>query len=350
MVSIRLADDSDNSQLLNLEKMCPQGTSLVLSFDRSPDFLARSRVYKDYRLYVADEDAKAVGTVGVTAKEFNLRGETVKGIYIYDLRVNPSCRGKGIGSRLVQHAMTEQGEADLAYGVIMGDNYPSIGLFRKLGFRSMRNFTLFSIPVFKRRECTTLNARPAVSEDLPRIVDLLNSYYFDHDFFAKLTEGDFLERTKKLLGYGLGNLQVVEIENKIQACAGLWDYSKIFSITALHVSAKLTLLQYLLKFINVFKNTMQLPSVGEPFKILYIRDFAFVGKAEMATEMIKHCLCLAYSYNCNFLTFALDPAETIIPAISKHNPIRTTYQIYAKSLSDKILQSPRITYIDPMDL
>ena len=350
MASIRLADDSDNSQLLNLEKMCPQGTSLVLSFDRSPDFFARSRVYKDYSLYVADENGKVVGTVGVTAKQFNTRRETVKGIYVYDLRVNPRCLGKGIGSRLVQHAMTEQGEADLAYGVIMGDNYPSIGLFRKLGFQSMRGFTLFSIPVFKRSACTTTEVRPLVSEDVPQVVDLLNSYYSDHDFFAKLTEDDFLERTKKLPGYSLANLQVVEIDSKIQACAGLWDYSKIFSITALHVSAKLTLLRYLLKFIGVFKNTMQMPSVGEPFKISYMRDFAFVGEAEMATEFVKHCLCLAYSYNCSFLTFALDPAESIIPAVSRYNPVRTTYQIYAKSLSDRIMPSPRIVYVDPMDL
>jgi len=350
MVSIRLADDSDNSQLLNLEKMCPQGTNLVLSFDRSPDFFSRSRVYKDYILYVAEEDGKIVGTVGATAKEFNIRGEAVKAIYIYDLRVNPSCRGKGIGSRLVQRAMAEQSEADLAYGVIVGDNYPSIGLFRKLGFHGIRDFTLFSIPVFKRRKCTTLNARPAVSDDAPQVVDLLNSYYGNHDFFAKLTEDDFLERTRALPGYGIANMQVVEIENNIQACAGLWDYSKIFSITALHVSAKLALMRYLLKFINVFKNTMQLPSVGEPFKIIYVRDFAFAGKAEMVGGLIKHCLCLAYSYNCNFLTFALDPAESIIPAVSKHNPIRTLYQIYAESLNDKILQSPRITYIDPMDL
>lgn len=158
-----------------------------------------------------------------------------------------------------------------------------------------------------------------------------------------------MERTGKLPGYGLVNLQVVEIEDKIEACAGLWDYSKIFSITAVHVSAKLALLRYLLKFINVFKNTMQLPSVGKPFRILYIRDLAF-GKPEIATELIKHCLCLAYSYNCNFLTFALDPAESIIPAVSKHNPIRTLYRIYTKSLNDKILHNPRITYIDPMDL
>lgn len=350
MVSVRLADDSDNSHLLNLEKMCPQGTSLVLSFDRSPDFFSRSRVYRNCRIYVAEEAAKVVGTVGATTKEFNINGEAVKGIYIYDLRVNPSHRGKGIGSRLVQHAIAEESKADLAYGVIMGDNYPSTSLFRKLGFQSMHDFTLFNIPVFKRKGSTTLNARPLLSEDTPRVVDLLNSYYGDHDFFVKLTKDDFLERTEQLPGYGLGNIQVVETEHKIQACAGLWDYSKIFRVTALHVSAKLTILRYLLKFISVFTNTIQLPSVGEPFKLLYIRDFAFAGRADLATELIKHCLYLAYSYKCNFLTFALDPTEFIIPAISKHNPIRVAYQIYGKSLNDKILDSPRIMYVDPMDL
>jgi len=350
MVSLRLANDSDNAQLLDLERMCPQGTSLVLSFDRSPDFFSRSRVYKDYKIYVAEEDKKVVGTVGVTTKKLHINGEPVKSIYIYDLRVNPAHRGKHTGSQLVQHAIAEEGEADLAYGVTMEDNYPSVALFRKLGFSNVHNLTLFSIPVFKRKDHIALEARAMVSEDTPQVVNLLNRYYNDYDFFAKLTEDGFLERTKNLPGYGLTNIQVVETENKIQACVGLWDYSEIFTVTALHVSTRLAILRYILKFINAFKNTMQLPSVGEPFKLLYVRDFAFSGKADTASELIKHCLSLTYSYHCNFLTFALDPADLLIPMISKYSPIRVGYQIYGKGLKDKILQSSRMVYVDPMDL
>jgi len=350
MVSLRLANDSDNAQLLDLERMCPQGTSLVLSFDRSPDFLSRSRVYKDYKIYVAEEDRKIVGTVGVTTKELRINGEPVRSVYIYDLRVNPAHRKKKIGSQLVQHAIAEEGEADLAYGIIMEDNYPSIALFRKLGFSNIHNLTLFNIPVFERKDHITLKARAMVSEDTPQVVNLLNRYYNDYDFYVKLTEHDFLKRTEQLPGYGFANIQVTEAENKIQACAGLWDYSKIFTVTALRVSARLAMLRYVLKFINAFKNTMQLPAVGEPFKLLYVRDFAFSGEANTASELVKHCLFLAYSYHCNFLTFALDPADLLIPMISKYNPIRVGYQIHGKNLNNKILQSSRMVYVDPMDL
>ncbi len=78
MVSIRRASDEDNQALLDVEKMCPQGTGLVLLFDRRPDFFLRSKAYDNYRVYVAEEGAKIVGTVSTTTKEFNVNGRRTK--------------------------------------------------------------------------------------------------------------------------------------------------------------------------------------------------------------------------------------------------------------------------------
>jgi len=90
LIFIRGANHDDNAELLDLEKMCPQGTNLVLQFDRVPfpgHWLTKTRVY------VAEEEGKIVGTVGATLKTFNVSGALAKGIYTYDLRVHPSLRG-----------------------------------------------------------------------------------------------------------------------------------------------------------------------------------------------------------------------------------------------------------------
>jgi hypothetical protein len=167
---------------------------------------------------------------------------------------------------------------------------------------------------------------------------------------VSLKVDDFLNRTKQLPGYGLQSIQVVQAENRIIACAGLWDYSAIFRVRVLHVSARLMVLAYLLRFINLFTNTAKLPSVGEPFKLMYIRDFAFTREAARLSELMDHCLSWAFSYGCNFLSVPLDPADPIIRAIAKYRPIRVAFHVYAKSLKKKAFCNPKMMFVDPIDL
>jgi ribosomal protein S18 acetylase RimI-like enzyme len=348
LVSIRVADDADNAELLNLEKMCPQGTNLVLQFDRSPDFFLRSRVYDNYRVCVAEEEGKIVGTVGATLKEFNISEEVVKGVYIYDLRVHPAFRGRGIGSRLVQQVMTEE-EADLAYGIIVEDNYPSVALFKRLGFENIHDLILLNVPLYKRQEKISGKIREMTADDAPSVVNLINDHCRNHDLFAPLSVDNFLERTRRLTDYGFQSIQVAEVENQIVACAGLWDYSRILRTSVLHVTARLTMLTYVLRFANLFTNTMKLPSVGESFRLMYVTDFAFTGEADPVRELIKHCISLSYSCGCNFLVFPLDPLNPAIPLIAKYRPIRISYHIYAKSLKEKALSTQRMIFVDAMD-
>jgi ribosomal protein S18 acetylase RimI-like enzyme len=350
LFSIRVADDADNAELLDLEKMCPQGTSLILQFDRSPDFFLRSRVYNNYTVYVAEEEGKIIGTVGATLKEFNMSGEVVKGVYIYDLRVHPTFRGRGIGSKLVQQVMAEENEADLAYGIIMEENYPSIALFKRLGFQNIHNLIFLNVPLYKRQEQTASKVRKMTADDVPSVVDLINDHYRNHDFFAPLNIDSFLNRTRQLTDFGFQSTQVVEVENQIVACAGLWDYSRILQTSVLHVTAKLKMLTYILKFANLFTRTMKLPSVGEPFRLMYVTDFAFTGEVDAVKELIKHCLSLSCSCECDFLLFPLDPLNPAIPLIAKYRPVTISYHIYAKSLKEKALSTQRMVYVDAKDL
>jgi len=350
LVSIRQAVAEDSQELLNLEKMCAQGTGLVLLFDRSPDFFRRSQVYEDSEVYVAEENGKIIGTVASTSKDFIFGKEKAKGIYIYDLRVNPNYRGKGIGSTLIHKALEDADGADLAYGIIMEENNPSIALFEKMGFRNVHDPVLFNIPLYARREHATSKVRAMKTDDLSSVVNLVNDHYHDRDFSSLISESAFQKKAERLPGYGLQRIQVIEDGKRIAACTGLWDYSEIFRISVLHMSTKLRMLTYFLRFINIFKKTMRLPSVGEPFRLMYAKDFAFAEKTDVAKELIEHCLSLAYSNGCSFLSFILDPADPAIHLLTEYKPIKVKYHVYAKSLNEKDLTSSNMVYIDPADL
>jgi hypothetical protein len=95
---------------------------------------------------------------------------------------------------------------------------------------------------------------------------------------------------------------------------------------------------------------MRPPAIGEPFRVMYVKDCAFAQNACEAKELIDHCLGIAYSHKCNFLSFALDPSEPIISAIAEYKPIKVISHLYGRIFGDESLRTTQPIYVDPMDL
>jgi ribosomal protein S18 acetylase RimI-like enzyme len=350
LISVRVASEDDNEALLDLEKICPEGTELVLQFDRSPAYFFRSGVCDHFDCYVAEEDGRIVGTVGAMLKQFTVGGEVRSGLYIRDLRVHPAFRRRSVASSLVQHAMLQAKQADLAYALVMENNDPSIGLFRRLGYQSIRDLTLSNVPLYKRQERALSTIREITPEDLPRVVHLINEHYRNYDFYPTLSVPDFLNRTNRLRKCGLRNVLVAEADNRIVACAGLWDYSRILRATVLQLTMKLNLLSHVLSFFSHFMNVVKLPSVGEELKLTYVTDFAHAeGSLDQVADLVEHCLTLANGYGSHFLCFPFDASDPMLPLIRKYRAVPVTYHLYAKNLKSGTIRTPRMIFADPMD-
>jgi len=351
LITIRPARNDDNAELLALETICPEGTDLVLQFDRSPDYFFRSKFYDKFECYVAEEDGKIVGTVAATISHFNVGAEPLNGIYIRDLRVHPEFRRRNIGSDLVQHAMIEEQNADLAYALVMEGNTPSSELFQSLGYDRVRDFIFWTVPIYKRRTTMDGTIREMTAEDQPAVADLMNDYYQDHDFYEGETEDKFANRMALLRKCGLRNMLVAESERRIVACAGLWDYSSILRPSILRLTVKLRILSSVLSFLSLFTYTPKLPAVGELFKLSYVIDFANAkGSLSQVENLIKHCLDLARSYGSHFLCFPLDASDPRRKLISKHHAIPVNYHLYGKGLKRNVTwHSSAVSYADPLD-
>jgi len=352
LISVRAATQDDNSELLTLEEMCPEGTNLVLQFDRSPDYFFRSGVYDNFKCYVAEEEGRIVGTATTTLKHFWLSGEVLNSVYIRDLRVHPKFRRRNIGSKLVQHATVEEQNADLAYALVMEDNTPSAGLFQNLGYNRIRDLTLWTVPLYKRSKTTQGTIREMTGEDLPKVVELINDYYNNYDFFTPICEDEFADRMIRLRKYGLRNMLVAESEEGIVACAGLWDYSDILRPSVLRLRMNLRILSRVLRILNLFTNAPKLSAVGELFKLTYAVNFAHAkGSLTQLENLLDYCLALSEGYRSHFLCFPLDASDPRKTLIRKHQAIPVKYQIYVRSLKARtaICRSEVMTYADPLD-
>jgi len=136
MIKIRETNEKDNADLIELERKCPMGTSLVLGHDSSPDYFVRSKAFKDWHILVATENKKIVGSAACSIKKSYVGGKPFQTGYEYGFLVAPQHRRKGIATQLQKHIeyIALQKNVDLLYLNVIEKNVPSINLFSKIGF------------------------------------------------------------------------------------------------------------------------------------------------------------------------------------------------------------------------
>jgi GNAT superfamily N-acetyltransferase len=141
---------ADNEGALALERQCVQGKSLALRF-RRPTFHGRSEVYEDYRIFCAKNNGSLVGIIAGALKKVRLHGEPITAAYIYDLRVHPGWRGRGVAKKLTSVLLEEIGSrAECIYTLIHGQNEKALGLAcRNFGAETVIPLSYAAIPVYK---------------------------------------------------------------------------------------------------------------------------------------------------------------------------------------------------------
>ena len=186
MALVREADEGDNDVLNGLQKKCPMGTNLVLGVDSSPDYFARSRPFKDWRVFVAIENDTIVGSAAFAISDTYLEGRQVKTAYEYGFVVDPLHRRKGIAEKLqrhIEHIALDNG-VDLLHLDIIEDNTPSLSLFSKIGFEKVKDCVTISLMPYKRQRIAAEgNIRSMEEADVDDVTGLINEMYHGYDFF-----------------------------------------------------------------------------------------------------------------------------------------------------------------------
>ena len=100
MIKIREATEGDNDALVELQKKCPQGTSLILGIDSSPDYFARSGPFKAWHVFVAIENDIIVGSAACAIRDTYIESREFKTAYEYGFIVDPHHRRKGIAVKM----------------------------------------------------------------------------------------------------------------------------------------------------------------------------------------------------------------------------------------------------------
>jgi len=98
----------------------------------------RYKLYKNWKVLVAEADGKVVGWIGWTVKHGLTQGVTY--VYLTEVMVHPEFRRKGIATKLVTEAEKDAREtgSGYIYCYIFEPNDASKVLFGKLGYSNIR--------------------------------------------------------------------------------------------------------------------------------------------------------------------------------------------------------------------
>lgn len=140
---IRFYRPEDDPVLMDLERQSPRGLPEPFVHYRRR-FIDRAALFPDHRLLVAEHDGAIAGTAAVIVKRTRIGGEPLSLGYVFDVRAAPALRRRGIGQSLlaaIDEVLIARG-VDGVYAHIVASNMPSLKLFAKLGYQTLRPIAL----------------------------------------------------------------------------------------------------------------------------------------------------------------------------------------------------------------
>ena len=350
MTLIREATEDDNDALNELQKKCPMGTSLVLGVDSSPDYFARSRPFKDWHVFVAVENNTIIGSAAFAVNDTYVEGRRIKTAYEYGFIVDPLHRRKGIAEKLQRHIeqIALDNDVDLLHLDIIEDNIPSISLFSKMGFEKVKDFTTFSLMLYKKQKIAAgANIRSMDEADADAVTNLINETYRNYNFFAPYQPEDFLESLRRMPHFDFHNILVHEDNDGINACLGYWNYNKVRKYIVQKLNRRLKVQTYLIRLIGLFTKMPYIPKLGEPLMSYNLTIMAY-RTPESMKELIRNVVNIALENKISFIHVAADPKTPIARILSSFRHTEMEMHFFTKSFRQEKLPSlgERNLYID----
>lgn len=352
MVSIRPFEEGDNAQMLDIEKLCPQGNEkCAMGVDKKTDVIARYKMYDNWNVLVAEEEGKIAGWIGWIVKRNPIQKEQY--VYLTEVMIHPEFRRKGVATKLVKEAEKNAREigADHNYCYIYGLNYTSRSLFEMLGYSKMLDAKICALSVYKKANVPQKFTIDRIyKNEIREVVSLINNYYTGRTHFVPYTPESFESYVNRIPAYGLDNFWVVKDEGKIVACAGLWDCSVLADFCYTKEPLMWKVMRGLFGFLSPFVKTPKIPAEGEYFKLHFITDYAFeLITPDAMLKLIGYFNNILFEANRDCFAAVLDPNDHLFEIIKKLKPQIETWNVFAKSFEGEL---PKFSpfYVDIRDM
>ncbi len=351
-MNIREATPEDNQELQKLQAKCPQGRTIIVSIVNTPDFFARAKAYRSYKIFVASEDDRIIGSAACAIRDGMLNGKISRIGYEFQYFTSSDCRGRGVAKQLhkqIEDYLSKQGVI-LSYLLVMEGNSPAKRLFEGLGFNLHRSLVMTGLPVFKKMEVPFRgNIRPTAWEDLEALAGLLNQTWQGYDFYEPTSVQGLREFISHTPGLGLENLLVLEKERGILACLGFCDWSRIMQITLEAISFKMRWFGLLLDALRLFRPMPKGPKPGDTLKQWMVTPIAFKDP-EYVEPLLRYLNNQALLKGTAQIFSVFEQGDVLLSRMKGFIRLSTGISLYVKPLQPDVSVGNRSVFIDGIDL
>lgn len=352
MITTRPFRETDNSVLIEIEKLCPQGDEKwALGVEKKGDIVARYRMYDDWRVLIAEDAGEIAGWIGWAVKEDPVGNG--KYAYMAEVMVRPESRGKGVATKLISEAEMDAKErgADHIYCYIYEPNQASKSLFLRLGYSEMVAIQQCALMAYKKADISQkISIRHPERGDIQDIASLINDFNMFHTHFVPFTAVSFEEYVNTIPGYGMDDFWVAKDGEKVVACAGLWNSLELANLYYAKEPISLKAMGIIFRVLGHLTKLPNIPSEGENLNFRLLANYAFRPKDIGAMdELIKSLNNRLLESGVDCLLIVLDSVDSAFEIVKKHHPQAEVWWVYAKSLDGELGNfSP--FYVDVKDL
>lgn len=326
-------DIKDNDEVIEIEKLCPQGGNLSLKFVR-PTFHARSEVYEDYRILTAKMDGKIIGVTAAANKKVLMHNKKINAIYGYDLRVHPDFRKYGTAKILTKAVIEMFGDdIDCLYSFVSGENERALNFVkRNFGAKVAIPLTYLIIPVFGKM-------KSQMSYEVTNPTEIKNNYILQNPgmVFNSQSEEKYL----------LGHVNSIKIGNR--AGCSIWTNENLISEQVDNLPFRYNMMRILFNTIKPFFRLPIIPKKNEILKSWFLYNL-YSMDAGGIKEIISVLNNLAFSNGKNFLYILLQNDDRLLPLIKKSRKILFSQPYWFLAKGNCFPQLSDNIYIDIRDL
>ena len=349
---IREAMPEDNDELKELQAKCPQGTTLIVSVVNTPDFFARVKAYESYKVYVAYENNRIIGSAACAIRDAVVKGSVYHVGHQFQLFVSPEYRRKGVASQLHQYRedyLTQQGVV-LSYALIMEGNIPSMRYALRQGFKLHRTLVMPGLVVFKEMDVESKGrVRPITSEDLEAVASILNETWQGYQLYEPTSADALAQFINRTPAYNFDNLFVLEDQGEILASLGFWDWSQVMRITVETLSLKMRMFGLLLDIARIFRSAPRFLKPGDTLKQMMLTPIGFKDPAYLAV-LLRYVNNQALRRGIEQMFCVCERDHVLLNSMKGFIRIDTAMNLYIKSIQENGLMANKPVFIDGIDI
>jgi GNAT superfamily N-acetyltransferase len=349
---IREALPEDNNKLQELQAKCPQGTTLIVSTVNTPDFFARAKAYESYKVIVACEEGRIVGSHAWAIRDAFVNGQLNRIGYSFQTFISPENRKKGLAKHLLQYMDDQliQNGAILVYGLILEGNLPSMKLVESLGFKLHRTLVMPALAIYKEMNVPSKGKiRSMVREDLDTVAKLLNETWQGHDFYEPTSADGLARFITRTPGYSFDNLLILEDQGEILACLGFWDWRQIMRVTVIERSLKMRMIGSIVDLVGRFRPMPRGVNAGDTLNQIMLAPIGFKEPAHL-TLLLRYLNNGALSRGIEQIFCICESNHPLLNSMKGFIRINTGVNPYVKSLKPKLWRSNKPLFVDGIDM